>query len=232
VSFDATNLEPGTYNTTMIMDANAENVQNDNFQIALRVTVVPPVLEPTPPILNYFRLPCEPSPCSEQEIANRNAPFTSTIEIGGSADLAFRAAVLGVPAPPTGASLASVGGLAGPITAGEVDSNGNIVIYDDLGNSRTLPSQEVSAAAVTSGTVVSDPLLTWITPTLNSNVVPASLSLHINPSILGTGLQREFAVVVLVADTRAGSPSGNVVLVPVQIANVGDLSYLADISKP
>jgi hypothetical protein len=242
VHFDATSLEPGIYNTTMTLRTNPPNpnVQNDNFEVGLRLTVVPPKLEPTPPYVQSFRLPCEPGPnCTDEQTADLNEPFTATVFIDGSNELVFSAAVLDVPDAPSGAvAAASAGGLAGSITGGEVDDNGNIIIYDDFGNSRTLASQQVSASAIASGTVIIDPQLTWITPTLDSNIVPATLSLQIDPSIMDIDdnaddfdLHREYAVVVLVADTRAGSPGGNVVLIPVELANVGSLIYISSISN-
>ena len=231
IYFDATNLEPGQYNTTMTMRANQGSVQNDNFVVSLRLTVIPPALEPNPPVLDIFRLPCDPSPCSPQEIAARSAPFTTTVRVNGSTDLSFRAALLGVPNAEEGA-IAAAGGLAGPITGGEVDENGNIIIYDSFGNSRNLSGEFVTASAVHSGTLLVDPALTWITSaTIDSNVVPADISLVISPTILTETYQREYAVLVLVADTRSGPPSGNVVLVPIQLANVGDLLWAGFLSK-
>ena len=60
IYFDATNLEPGQYNTTVTMRANQGSVQNDNFVVSLRLTVIPPALEPNPPVLDIFRLPLRP----------------------------------------------------------------------------------------------------------------------------------------------------------------------------
>jgi hypothetical protein len=225
VHFNATTLNPGVYNTTMTLRANQANVQNDNNVVYLNLTVIPPILEPTPPVLNIFRFPCANNPCTPAEIKERNEPFTSTIRINGSTDLSFRAALLGVPAQEDGSIAAITGGLTGPITGGEIDDNGNIVLYDDFGNSRTLGDDVASTAAVTP-TLLIDPSLTWITKaTLDSGSVPADLSLVIDPSILTQKFQREYAVLVLVADTRAGTPSGNVTLVPIQLADIGNLLW-------
>jgi hypothetical protein len=152
------------------------------------------------------------------------------VRINGSIDLSFRAVLLGSPDPTDGAVAAA--GLAGPISGGEVDTNGNIVLYDDQGNSRTLGSEQVSAASVHSTTFFVDPELTWVlSATLDSDIVPANLSLHIDPSILTEEFQREYAVIVLVADTRAGPPSENVTLVPIQLANIGALLWGSLIAK-
>ncbi len=232
-AFDATALDPGVYNTTMTLRATQTNVQNDNFVVYLNLTVIPPKLEPNPPILSIFRLPCETDPCSDGELAERNAPFTTTVRINGSNELTFRAAIIGVPSAAEGtAAAATTAGLAGPITGGAIDDNDNIVLYDDLGNSRTLGSDLVSSAAALSTTLLIDPALTWITSaTVDSNVIPADLSMVISPTILTEEFQREYAVLVLVADTRAGTPNSNVVLVPIQFANIGDLTWISLLQK-
>jgi hypothetical protein len=167
-------------------------------------------------------------------VADRSAPFTTTVRVNGSNDLAFRAALLDVPARPTNtiAAAASVAGLTGPITGGEIDDNGNIVLYDDLGNSRTLGSEFVTSAAALTTTMLVDPALTWVTSaTIDSDVVPADISMVISPTVLTQEFQREYAVLVLVADTRAGTPSSNVVLVPIELANIGNLLWITILGK-
>jgi hypothetical protein len=232
VYFDATSLSPGQYSTSITLRATQGSVQNDNFVIDLNLTVVPPVLQPRPSTLSMLRPPCEADPCSADEIAERNEPFTSTIRINGSSDLSFRAAILGVPDQEAGMASAAVSGLVGPITGGAIDDNGNIIIYDDLGNSRTLGGEQVSTAAALSTTLLIDPLVTWITTaTLDSNIVPANLSIGFDPSILTEDIQSEYAVLVLVADTRAGTPNQNVTLVPIHLANVGHLLWGVYLSK-
>lgn len=238
VRLNAASLTPGFYTTSMTLRSNASNVQNDNYVVYLNLTVVPPVLEASPPMLWMYRYPCDSNPCSPAELEERNEPFTTTVRINGTTNLAFRAALLGVP-PVEGdaaavAAAAATAGLAGPITGGSVDDNGNIVIYDDFGNSRTLGSEMVSASATQSTTMLVDPGLTWITTaTVDSSVVPADITLGINPSVVLTDdvFHREYAVLVLVADTRAGPPTGSVKLVPIQLANIGDLIWVGYVTK-
>jgi hypothetical protein len=80
--------------------------------------------------------------------------------------------------------------------------------------------------------VLLDPRLTWITTaTVDSSIVPATLSMVISPTVLTEEFDREYAVLVLVADTRAGSPNSNVVLVPIELANIGDLLWVGRIFK-
>jgi hypothetical protein len=68
---------------------------------------------------------------------------------------------------------------------------------------------------------------------VDSGVVPADITLGINPSVVLTDdvFHREYAVLVLVADTRAGPPTGSVKLIPIQLANIGDLIWVGYITK-
>jgi hypothetical protein len=232
VRFNATNLQPGSYNTTMTLVSSDPNAQNNNYVVYLNLLVVPPVLEPNPPILSVYRFPCATNPCSPAEVDQRNDPITRTIRLDGSAELAFRGALLGV--PPVGGDVltAGVDGLSGPIEGAEIDENGNIVIYDAAGNSRTLEGTEVSVSATHSTTFMIDPLLTWVTTaTVDSNIVPANITLVMDPTVIGEEKQRVYAVLVLVADTRAGTPSGNVTLIPIEMANIGELNWAGFIIK-
>jgi len=230
VRFNATKLSPGQYSTTMTLTANQPNVLNDNYIVHLNLTVVAPVLSADPPILSIYQFPCENKVCSGDVVTPTTDPITTTVRISGSIDLTFRASILGVPKENEGSVSAS--GLAGPITGGKIDESGNIVVYDSLGNSRTLGDDQVSASAATSNTVLVDPALTWVTSaTLDHNVAPADLTLVVNPSILTKRSQREYAVLVLVADTRAGTPSTNVYLVPIQLANIGKLLWIGALGK-
>jgi hypothetical protein len=232
VRFDATNLTPGVYSTTMTLTANRQGVQNVPYEVLLQVTVVPPVLEPRPASLSIYRLPCETDPCSPEELAERSAPFTRTVEVRGSNDLTFRAAILDVPDADEGQANSASAGLTGSITGGEVDDHGNIVLYDDRGNSRTLDADLVSAAATLSTTVMLDPAVTWITTaTVDSPSTPALISIGFDPAVLTEDYQREYAVLVLVADTRAGTPPENVTIVPIELANIGYILWGAFLSK-
>ena len=239
IRFDASALTQGDYRTTLTLTSN-QNVLNDPYVIELRLTVLPPTLEPNPGALTYFQLPCAAATCTPEEEAARTTPFTQTIAIRGTNDLTYRAAVIGIPAPPDGAVTAASGGLVGTITGGEIDANGNIVIYDDHGNSRTIDggtgeasiAADVNPAAVLTNTWTIDPELTWIkSATSDDNVVPSNLSLVIDPSVITEVGHREYAVLVLVADTRAGLPPQNIKIVPIELARVNNLLWMPVLEK-
>jgi hypothetical protein len=222
VRFDATTLSPGSYGAVMRLVSPQSNVINNDIGVELRLTVVPPALAPVPPVLAMYRLPGEQT----------TDPFTTTVQIRGSNDLSFRAAILGVPAAPGGSATVASGGLAGAITGGAIDADGNIVIYDEQGNSRTLGADLVSAAQAVTTTVMLDPTIDWITgATLDKATTPATLSIAIDPAIMTEDYQRVHAVLILVADTRAGTPSQNVTIVPIELANIGNLMWVSLLNK-
>jgi hypothetical protein len=240
--FNAVGLTQGIYQTTLTLTSQQQNVLNEPYVITLRLTVVPPELQPNPGVVSHFILPCASSTCTPEEIEARTEPFTQTIEVRGTNDLTYRAAIIGVPTQSDGAAAASSGGLLGSITGGEIDANGNMVLYDEQGNSRTIPagtgvqgearSGDVSIAAVLSNTWMIDPELTWISSlTSDTNAVPSTLTFTIDPSVVTEVGQREYAVLVLVADTRAGAPTQNVVLVPIEVARVNNLLWLTTLKK-
>lgn len=232
VRFDATSLAPGSYSTTMTLRANASNVQNDNFVVYLNLTVVPPVLQPNPPILSLYRLPCASNPCTDEETAERNAPITTTVRVNGSSDLNFKAAIIGVPAQGDGTAAAASTSQLSNIVGGEVNADGNIVIYDDQGNSQVLGADVVRAAQATTSTISIELAPTWVTTaTVDGNSVPSDIVIGIDPTVLTQSYQREYAVLILVADTRAGSPNQNITMVPIELANVGDLLWITTLYR-
>lgn len=236
VSFDATSLSPGDYSTTMTLRTNLNNVQNDNYIIYLNLTVVPPILEPTPGMLSIYQLPCASNPCSEEEIAERAEPITTTIRVNGSSDLNFNATIIGVPTSSSSAAAASASGdqLANVANA-EVNADANIVVYDSFGNSQVIgfgAEEVVRTAAVLTATVGLEKKPSWIiSATVDGESVPSNITVVLDPTVLTEDYQREYALLVLVADTRAGLPDQNMTVVPIELSRVGDLLWITTISK-
>jgi hypothetical protein len=205
--FNATNLQPGRYTTALRLDAQTANVANTPFTIAVELTVLAAALNPTPSTAAYIHYPC----------TDPLEPVTLTVRMDGTNGLNYRAAVMAVPAETTSAG----GGLAAGIAGGALDSAGNMVLYDPLGNSRTIPmnvpaSNQVVAASTLSATWPVDPSIPWITAaSSDETAVPSILSIQLDPTVLGASFESSFAVLVLVADTSAGSPPENVKTVPI-----------------
>ncbi len=113
VRFNATSLPPGLYGTTVTLTS-LQPVINQPYSIALELTVIPPKLQPVPGGLSIFMIPCDESACTPAEQAEQSGPITRTIRIGGSNDLVYQAAIVGM--PDDVASAASSNGLQGEIT--------------------------------------------------------------------------------------------------------------------
>jgi hypothetical protein len=206
VTFDATNLTAGEYNSTITLQAQTPNVVNPTILIDVELTVEPAALVAQPSTASFIHFPCsEPL-----------QPVTTTLDVRveGTNGLSYRAAILGVP---EGASAASINAAGGQISGGEVDATGKIVLYDHAGNARVLPApSEVSASAALTTAWYVDPAVTWITgASSDTTETPSNLTITISPTVLGPNFALHQAVMVLVADTQAGNPPENVEIVPV-----------------
>lgn len=223
VRFNATNLPPGRYSSTITLTS-PQPVTNQPLSIALDLTVIPPKLQPEPGGLSIYQVPCDLTDCSPAEEAERNGPITRTIRIGGSNDLVYQAAIVGMPDDVV--SAASEGGFQGEIKGGEIDEQGRMVLYDANGNTRVIGG-EVSAAAVHTNTWTIDANVDWIVSAYSdNNGVPSTLTLVLDPTKLEATNDVERAILVLVADTRAGSPPENVKLVQIEILRVNSVQRL------
>jgi hypothetical protein len=226
VRFNATSLAPGKYSTTVTLTS-PQPVTNQPLSIVLDLTVIPPKLQPEPGGLSVFLVPCELTNCTPTEEAEHTGLITRTIRIGGSNDLVYQAAIVGMPddVPPTAAAAADTGGLQGEITGGAIE-NGQMVLYDAVGNTRTIGG-EVSAAAVHTNTWTIDANVDWIVAAYSdSNNVPSTITLVLDPTKLEARNDVERALLVLVADTRAGGPPDNVRIVQIEILRVDGLQRL------
>ncbi len=207
-SFDATNLSIGVYRHTVRITSNAD-VTNKPYEVSVVLTVEPATLLFQPGAAGFTYFPCEPPV---------NITSTMEIEVGGTRGLTFHAAIL--PVPELGAAGATP--LTGKITGGEID-NGVMVLYDEFGNSARLNT--LSPASISAGEAVTWPHdVPWIVEaTSPRTVVPSSVTLRVNPFVLGDSFDLSQAVMVFVADTRAGSPPDNVKVLPINVMCAQDV---------
>ncbi len=204
VEFDATSVSAGLYTSSVYVNS-TEAVVNTPYEIQLEMTVSPVdiKLDVDPAQIGQTYYPC-------------TAPISDTTEVvvsvTGGENLFFEAAILGVPS-----EVSSAGSqLTGEITGGEVDDEGWVTLYDENGNSVRYPGTRVSPEVSSSAIVTMTNTVDWITNAgYNSNQVPAEIRFTIDPSVLGTDFTSSKAVLVLVADSRAGLPPDNVTIVPI-----------------
>jgi hypothetical protein len=222
VRFDARNLSAGRYSAALILTS-PQPVVNQPLTIDLELTVIPPKLQPEPGGLSIFFIPCDLSPCSPAEEAEQTGLITRTIRIGGSNDLVYQAAIVGVPDDVAAAASSEA---IGEITGGAIDEAGNLVLYDAAGNSRTIGA-EVRAAAALSTSWTIDASVDWVvSASSDSTDVPSTLTLVLDPTKTDATNRLRRAVLVLVADTRAGGPPDNIKIVPLEIIRAGGLQRI------
>lgn len=197
--FDATNLSVGKYETTLTLQS-GQPVQNQPYEIKVVLDVLPAVVQAKPPTAAFVHYPCTEDPTGQQSM---------TVRLEGTAGLNFRGAVIAVPAQ-TAAASADVFG--GEVTGGEIDANGNMVLYDANGNSRVIETGGVSAAAALSTTWhIDDAVSSWVKNVYSDETrVPTNLTIEVDLSALDANFPTQQAVFVTVADTRAGDPPDNI----------------------
>lgn len=214
VSFDARNLEVGVY--TSELSLNAAGVLNSPFPIEVELTVTPAVISFQPNAV--VNVTCV--------AGDTGSPYTLNVNVGGTNGLNYRGAVIASPDETTAASQEAQTARLAEIAAGaELAANGDIILYDAQGNTRTIPTGipaglpsggDVSASAVLSTAWPIDSTINWITSvTSDRTSVPSNLTIVIDTSVLGEDYDSQTAVLTLVADSRAGTPPDNVFLLPI-----------------
>ena len=202
ITFDATQIPVGVRRHTLQITSNAE-VVNKPFPIELVMTVEPAALTTNPLSASFVYFPCTPPV---------NEPMDIVINVEGTSGLNYAAVILAV--PEIGA--AGAGPLAGNITGGEVDDKGMVVLYDDTGNSARFPAAARQPEVSASSSITWSHDVGWITEATSiTNTVPSTVSLTVDPSTLGDAFHLEQALMIFVADTRAGSPPDNIDILPI-----------------
>ena len=203
--FNATNLSVGHYEATLTLQS-GQPVLNQPYEIKVVLDVLPAVIAPRPQTAAFIHYPCT--------AGSEPGASSMTVRLGGTAGLTFRGAVIGVPGETVAAS-ADV--FNGQITGGEVDENGNMVLYDANGNTRVIETGQVSAAAALTTTWhIDDAVSSWVKNVYSEDSqIPTDLTIEVDLSTLGANFPDEQAIFVMVADTRAGDPPDNVSGLPI-----------------
>jgi hypothetical protein len=199
-NFSAQNLAPGVYTTTLRLDSTAV-VVNKPFLITLSLTVTGAQVTPSSSgvLFNYF------GEC----ITPTATIMTQTISMTGSPGVKYTAAI--VDSPDVAAAQAA---LAGPMDSGYINDQGDLIVRDAAGHEATVAQvgqQTVSASSLESVWPSGVP---WLKATSATNSLPDTLTLNADPKVMPQKLFKQ-ALLVIVADSRAGVPPNNLRLVPV-----------------
>ena len=104
------------------------------------------------------------------------------------------------------------------MTGGTVDEAGYITLYDAAGNAKQYAGSRVPPEISASQAITVINEVSWITAaSYVTNTVPTEVSITVDPTALGNAFDLEHAALILVADTRAGSPPDNIEIVPIML---------------
>ena len=199
VSFDASNLLPGTYRSTLTFRTGNQDVVNNPYAIPLQLTVIPAQITPNPGAAGFVYAPCE-EPLGVRELS---------ITLGGSQGVNYNAAIIERPLIE-----AAQAELPGDIVGGRFVRQA-LVLEDHLGNFVSVPlagSAEIASSALTIDWPSGSP---WIVSSSQTGVIPDVLTLTANPASRTADYQE--ALLVIVGDETAGSPPDNVHLIPLYL---------------
>jgi hypothetical protein len=203
-NFTGSGVNEGAYTTTVRIDSTA-NVVNKPLRItaSLKVTAALFAIEPKGLAFSYDCATSGPIP-------------TKSIGINGTPGLRYSAAILH---PATIQAAAAT--LDGDIYNGYLSAEGNLVLRD--GSDQEAPiatSNLVSASALDAPSEVG-----WLKANPVTGTIPSNITLTASPLISSTTKFAE-ALLVVVADSRAGAPPGNVRLAPVSIVCASSTTHL------
>lgn len=205
--FNAGNLAPGDYTATLRIVSTDPSVINSPFDVEVELEVTAADVIPQPASVASVYFPCT----DDNDLDSR----TESLLIGGTPDVRFNMALIS--APTAEAATAALNGRV----AGASLANGRLTLSDASGNTANVDlSSAVSSAsaASTDATRVTWPSdADWVTVETDSAdlVVPTNVTLTVDPSARNSDM--ESAVLVIVADTRAGEVPENVRLIPVTL---------------
>ncbi len=214
-SFNAVNLAVGTYTTKLRIDSPAA-VVNKPFLIDVALTVTAAQIQAQPSSVGFAYTGCE-------------APtgiMTQTLSMTGSPGVNYTAAVVDVPAV-----AAAQAALAGSISSGYFNEQNNLVLRDTAGNEATVTTtlQEYVAASALESIWPSG--VPWLTASSQTNLIPDTITLRADSSFSPTEDVKD-ALLVIIADARAGVPPNNIRLVPINMLCARSLIQLPMIFTP
>lgn len=197
LTFNATGLQAGDYKAQVQIFSSNPAVINQpiNIEVNLRVTAALVSLQPSSVSFSY--------PCTD----TISIP-TRRVNVGGTAGIRYTAAV--VSSPELAAAQAT---LDGPIYSAYVDAAGALIVSDEQGNEAVVPTAgDVMAASQANTDWPSG--VSWLAARSQTGVIPDTLTLQAS-TIYSETFRFDEALLVLVADSRAGAPPSNVRIMPV-----------------
>jgi hypothetical protein len=197
-TFNSTGLQAGDYVTDVKLTSPLTTVFNQPYIIKANLKVTAATLSLQPASLS-LSIPCTDTATAQTRVI---ALDSSTFE------LRYTAAI--VASPDVAAAEAA---LTGPIYDGYVNEEGEIVLRDGQGNEAAVPvnGDMVNASGVASNWPSA---FAWISARSLRDFAPDQITIQASTMYSET-TRFGRAILVIVADSRAGAPPGNVRLVPI-----------------
>lgn len=198
LDFNTTGLAAGDYSTQVEIRSSNTSVVNQPYKIDVALKVTAALLAVTPASLT-FSYPCT----GTTTIANQS--FT----INGTAGLRYTAAILESPEVVAARSM-----LTGTIYNAYMADEKTLILRDEAGNEAPIDLSAEILASSTQGDWPSG--VPWLSASSRNFTIPDTITLSATRVPTGTTPSQD-ALVVIVADSRAGAPPGNVRIVDVSI---------------
>jgi len=220
-TFNGSGIQAGDYSTQVSILSTNPAVVNDPLIIEVNLKVTAAVVALQPAVL-AFNYPCTTTTTITSTPSSTITIPTQQLTVNGTPGVRFTAAILR--APELAAATASLGS---PVYNAYVGEEG-LVLRNDQGDEATIPlaDGEVSASAANADWPSGVP---WLSASSPTGVIPDIITLQARP--LTSTLKFDEAVVVVVADSRAGAPPGNMRLGEVSIVCASGYSFLSQIKR-
>lgn len=197
LTFNATGLQAGDYRAELQIFSSNPAVINQPVNIELNLRVTAALVSLQPSSLSFSHT------CTDTVTIPAR-----TVNVGGTSGIRYTAAI--VSSPELAAAQAT---LAGPIYSGYVDAAGVMTVSDEQGNEAILPMAGDLIAASQANTDWPSGV-SWLTARSQTGIIPDSMVLRASTMYSET-FRYDEALLVLVADSRAGAPPSNVRIMPV-----------------
>jgi len=201
VTVDAADLMPGTYDLNVIVTAPGQDVINEPLTIPLAIEVAPAAVTVSPASAGFVYFPCA-------------APFEANsqqLTIGGTSGISYTAAIMDVPTV-----TAAQERLAGSVTGGQLDARGELRLHDGFGNETRLRVPLRGEMSASDAADIDWPSgLAWVSASSASGQIGDTLTVTVDPSQLADDTVTQQAMLVIMADARAGDTPDNIRFVPI-----------------
>lgn len=201
LTVDAADLAPGSYSLSILVTTTDSNVANNPYTIPVEIEVSPAAIEVSPAAASFVYMPCTDT------LEARSTQLT----VSGTPGVNYTAVIAELPEVEEAQAQ-----LEGVVTGGRLNDQGLLEMHDGWGNAtqvRVRPLLDVWASEAADIEWPSG--APWVSANSSVGQVGDLLTVSIDPTQLPADAEFEEAMLILIADPRAGEEPDNVRFVPV-----------------